>query len=68
MFPLLDDQSVIMYVVRLSVVIHTGVIDCVCPTPRLMALRSFAQSVGCHRQSLMPLSVVILSGKASWRV
>lgn len=41
---------------------------CVCFTFRLMALRSSAPSAGCHRRSLMLLSVVTPSGKASWRV
>lgn len=33
-----------------------------------MALRSSAPSAGCHRRSLMLLSVVTPSGKASWTV
>lgn len=41
---------------------------CVYPVPRPTALRSCALSAGCHHQSLMPLSVVTLSGKASWTV
>lgn len=39
---------------------------CMCPTSRPTALKSCVPSVGCHHQSLMPLSVVTLSGKPFW--
>lgn len=41
---------------------------CVCSPLRPTALRSCALSADYHLQSLMPQSVVTLSGKASWTV
>ncbi len=48
--------------------LHPPVCVFLCSAPRPMALRSCAPSAGCHHQSLMPLSVVTLSGKVLWTV